>query len=179
MQNSEAVKSALVVLVPEAEPLVREFRSRFDLSGIAGLGAHVTVLFPFRSVAFLPPSDVEILKTLFASHAPFRFALRDIRTFPSVVYLAPTPAAPLNALTQAVAAAFPDYLPYGGQFAELTPHLTVAQQPPADDLDGVRKQFERKAAGALPIECAVGEVIWVLKQNGQWSVGQRFPLEGA
>jgi hypothetical protein len=44
-------KSALVVLAPEAEPLVAEFRDRFDISAQAGLGAHVTVLFPFR------PSD--------------------------------------------------------------------------------------------------------------------------
>ncbi len=179
MQNAESIKSALVVLVPEAEPLVRDFRSRFDLSGIAGLGAHVTVLFPFRSVESLPSSDVEVLKGVFAAHPPLRFTLRDIRTFPSVVYLAPSPAAPLNALTRAVTAAFPDYLPYGGQFAELTPHLTVAQQPPAEDLDGVRKQLESKAAGVLPIECAVGEVLWVLKQNGQWLVGQRFALGGA
>jgi hypothetical protein len=41
--------SALIVLVPEVESLVGDFRRTFDISGTYGLGAHVTILFPFLS----------------------------------------------------------------------------------------------------------------------------------
>ncbi len=46
--------------------------------------------------------------------------------FPAnVVYLAPDPAEPFVALTEALAAAFPDCPPYGGAFDEPVPHLTI------------------------------------------------------
>ena len=40
-------ESALVVLVPEADPLVGPFRSFFDPSAALGVPAHVTLLYPF------------------------------------------------------------------------------------------------------------------------------------
>jgi hypothetical protein len=40
-------ESALVVLVPEAEPLVGPFRERYDPSASAGMPAHITINYPF------------------------------------------------------------------------------------------------------------------------------------
>jgi 2'-5' RNA ligase superfamily protein len=45
-----------------------------------------------------------------------------------VLYLAPRPDEPFRALTRAVCAAFPGYLPYGGAFADTIPHLTVGER---------------------------------------------------
>jgi hypothetical protein len=39
-------ESALVV--PEAEPLVKPFRDRYDPSAAAGVPAHITLLYPFK-----------------------------------------------------------------------------------------------------------------------------------
>ena len=39
-----AIQSALVVLVPEAEGLVKDFRDRYDPSATAGVPAHITLL---------------------------------------------------------------------------------------------------------------------------------------
>ena len=39
----------------------------------------------------------------------------------------PDPAEPFRRLTAALAAAFPDYPPYGGRHDDVVPHLTVAQ----------------------------------------------------
>lgn len=41
------LESALVVLVPEAEALVKSFRDRHDPSAAAGVPAHITLLYPF------------------------------------------------------------------------------------------------------------------------------------
>jgi hypothetical protein len=35
-------------LVPEAEPLVKPFRDRYDPSAAAGVPAHITLLYPFK-----------------------------------------------------------------------------------------------------------------------------------
>ena len=40
-------ETAIVVLVPEAEPLVGAFRRNHTAEGAHGMGAHVTLLYPF------------------------------------------------------------------------------------------------------------------------------------
>ena len=45
MSSSE---SALVVLVPEAEGVVKPFRDLHDPSAAAGMPAHITLLYPFK-----------------------------------------------------------------------------------------------------------------------------------
>jgi hypothetical protein len=42
--------TALVILVPEAEALVKAFRERYDPSAAEGMPAHVTVLYPFKTL---------------------------------------------------------------------------------------------------------------------------------
>ena len=66
-----------------------------------------------------------------------------------VLYLAPRPDGPFRALTRAVCAAFPGYLPYGGAFADTIPHLTVGERErgggrPAGEVAALR------AAGRCP-----------------------------
>jgi 2'-5' RNA ligase len=47
--------------------------------------------------------------------------------FPEILWLAPEPAEPFVAMTEAMVARFPDYPPYGGIHERIVPHLTVAQ----------------------------------------------------
>ena len=49
MGSAEVDKSALVILVPEAESLVGGLRRQFDISAQGGLAAHITVLFLFMT----------------------------------------------------------------------------------------------------------------------------------
>jgi hypothetical protein len=43
------LESTLVVVVPEAEALVGSFRDLYDPIAAAGVPAHITVLYPFKS----------------------------------------------------------------------------------------------------------------------------------
>jgi hypothetical protein len=45
-------RSALIVTVPETEPLVHEWRLRYDNASL-GIPAHITLIFPF-----VPTDDV-------------------------------------------------------------------------------------------------------------------------
>ena len=171
--------SALVVLVPEAEPLVAHLRYQFDISARAGLGAHVTVLVPFRPPESVTRAELDVLQALFAAAPRFTFTLSSIDKFPSTLYLCPTPASPFRALTRSVVAAFPDCPPYRGAFPDPVPHLTVAQQPPAEDLDAVEAQLRQTVQEVLPLACVATEVCLVFKRDGRWSVAERFALGDA
>ena len=169
-------ESALVVLVPDAEPLVAEFRSRFDRSAIRGMPAHVTVLYPFFHPDSLSPELLADLRSLFLGYRRFRFSLGGVCGFPDVVYLAPEPLSPFDALTKGAAARFPETPPYGGAFANPVPHLTIAQRPPAPCLAEVTDRFVVAAGAKLPLECAADEVCLAIKRAGRWSIGPRFAL---
>ncbi len=170
--------TALVVLVPEAEHLVSEFRMQFDPSAKEGLGAHITILYPFVPSGLDSQQVILTLPSLCHRHKPFTFSLRAVAGFPAALYLAVSPELPFRDLTRAVATAFPDYPPYDGAFSNPVPHLTIAHQPPAQDLAGLKRTVERELNGRLPLECAVSEVCWIVKHEGRWHVRERFFLGG-
>jgi hypothetical protein len=81
-------QSALVVLVPAAEELVARFRATHDPAAAAGVPAHITTLFPFRTPAQIDVLTIEQLKACFCAYAPFDFGLLEIKSFPGLIYLA-------------------------------------------------------------------------------------------
>jgi hypothetical protein len=172
----EKDKSALIVLVPEVESLVGDFRRTFDISGTYGLGAHVTVLFPFLSPDSFSAEVIGSLRALFAVQPRFDFSLTSVGGFPSVIYLVPEPRALFESLTQAAVLTFPDCLPYDGAFPNPVPHLTVAQQPPAEDLSEVGDRIRSRVTPCLPLRCAANEIALAVKRFGHWSIAERFAL---
>jgi 2'-5' RNA ligase len=170
-------QSALVVLVPEAERWVSGLRGRFDRSARLGMPAHITVLYPFRPPDRVSPDVLASLRALFARVPRFAFRLVGVCGFPGVIYLAPDPADPFDALTRTVAQQFPDTPPYAGMIDDPKPHLTVAQQPPATSLEDATAELIAGAGAALPLACTATEVALAVKRGGRWSVaGTRFAL---
>ena len=163
----------------KAEPLVESFRRQHDPSGALGVPAHVTVLYPFRSPQDLTPAVVRRLSALFLKLPSFTAFFREPRQFPGVLYLAPEPAEAFRRLTKSVIECFPETPPYGGQFTEITPHLTVAQAGDPQQLSDIAADFERKAQHHLPIEAKVTEVTLLDNENGHWHVRNRFALGAA
>ncbi|MGM1060024.1 2'-5' RNA ligase family protein [Saccharothrix sp. Mg75] len=155
---SWAEETAVIVPVPAADPVVGRYRRRLDRSAGWGVPAHVTVLYPF-----VPPHRVDELGVLDAlgevvAGAPaFGCAFRRTEWFgEDVLWLAPEPAAPFRALTEAVWRRFPDWPPFGGAFAETIPHLTVGTTEVGDPA-GLR-DAERELAGVLPLRTRIGQV---------------------
>ena len=125
-------ESAVIVAVPEAEPVVGTLRADLDRAAGWGVPAHVTVLYPF-----LPPDRIDdraltALAAAIRTVPAFDLVLPRTAWFDdSVLWLAPEPDQPFRALTAAVWARFPDYPPYGGGHADVIPHLTVGHDAPA------------------------------------------------
>lgn len=170
------VESALVISIPEAEPLVESFRNQYDPSAALGVPAHVTVLYLFKSPQELTAEVIERLSRLFSRLPDFTTSFRASRQFPSVLYLSPEPAESFRRLTESVVERFPETPPYGGQFTEIVPHLTVAQVSDPQRLGEIVADFERVAQEHLPIQARVTEVTLMDNESGYWQVRHRFAL---
>jgi len=173
-----AIESALVLLVSEAEALVGPFRERHDPAAAAGMPAHITLLYPFK-----PPDQIDAtvlagLRQCFAAFAQFPFALAEVRRFEApnaVLWLAPEPAEAFRALTLAIWQRWPELPPYGGRYAEIIPHLTVAQVQDRQ-LDSIATCFAPKAAAMLPIRGMAAEVALMDTRSGRWRIRTTFRL---
>jgi 2'-5' RNA ligase len=174
-----SIESALVVLVPEAEALVKPFRDRYDPSAALGVPAHITLLYPFR-----PPDEVggavlDELRRGFARFAPFRFALAQIHRFPAeVLYLAPEPDEPFRRLTLAIWDWYPETPPYVGKWPDVVPHLSVASLADEQQLDRIADEFAQASRGILPIRAAATDVALMDNRSGRWQVRATFGLGG-
>jgi len=172
-------RTALIVLVPEAETLVQEFRDRYDPSAAEGMPAHITVLSPFKYAGEIGREVVDALQALFSQHSRFSFTLEEPRRFPSALYLAPRPDAPFAELTQTVAERYPETPPYGGAFSTVVPHLTIAQVEDPQQLEKIGDEFACASRGNLPIHSRVEKVWLVQKQRGWWQLRCSFALKAA
>jgi hypothetical protein len=175
--SAPASESAVLVPFPEAERVVSPHRTRLDGAAVLGVPAHVTVLYPFVPPSAITPSVVDALAGAVASVNVFGCDFGDTAWFgEDVLWLAPRPEAPFLALTRAVCAAFPGYLPYGGAHPDPTPHLTIGDRPAG----GVAKLRAAEAAVRpyLPIRAQVSRV-WLMTGRpspGSWRTLAELPL---
>jgi 2'-5' RNA ligase len=167
-------ETALVVVVPEAESLVSEWRAQYDWSAQRGVPAHITLVYPFAPTEKVDDELLGEIRELLGSEAAISFELTRVARFSEVAWLAPEPSDPFKALTDLIAARFPDYPPYEGAHDEVIPHLTVAE-------GGVRllDQVEAALSGHLPIPARAEDVAFLFEDDeGRWHEAHRFPLAG-
>lgn len=166
--------TALLITVPEADPLVSGARKKYDPSAGAGVPAHVTVLYPFLPVERIDDAVTAELRALFAAQEPFALDFTGFGRFPDLLWLAPQPDAPLRALTAAVEARWPQAPPYRGEYGDPVPHLTVAGGQPQE----VYEALEREIGSALPLRAGVTGVHLVVNDGVRWRLRETFPLAG-
>ncbi len=164
--------SALIVAVPQAEPVLARWRSEHGAAAGHGVPAHVTVLYPFLRASRIGPADHEALRLAAASVPAFDVTLGRVGRFPGVVYLAPDVTEPFAALLAAVQRTWPDLEPYGGQFETFVPHLTVHEgagpEPP-----GLASELEE----SLPLRTRAEALTLIVEQpGGGWATAGRYPL---
>lgn len=167
-------RSGLIIEVPEASPVVDQWRQQLDPLAPLGVPPHITVLFPFVKAIDIDQDTTAKLRNLAASVRRFRFRLSHTAWFDhQVLWLAPDPGAPFVELTARAADAFPDYPPYGGQFTEVVPHLTIGD-------NGAPELMAAAAQSLLPdlplSATAKAITLMVERADRGWEVHTRFPL---
>jgi 2'-5' RNA ligase len=158
MAGMAATETALIVPVPESEPVVGGYRRVLDHSAVWGVPAHVTVLYPFLPPERVTDEVIEAVRGCVRGVAAFGCVFSEVRWFgEEAVWLAPDPDEPFRALTEAVWRRFPDCPPYGGEFDEVVPHLTIGSTR-LGDRDGLRRA-EAEVVARLPVRARVDRVL--------------------
>jgi 2'-5' RNA ligase len=166
-------ESAIIVPIPEVEPVVRPLRLRYDPGARLGIPAHITLLYPFRT-AQAAGEEIKALGAVCASTDAFSFSFTEVRRFPHTAYLHPDKPEIFTQITKTLTAIWPDCRPYGGAHPDIIPHLTVADRVDTETLIMV----ENSLRSHLPIRCVAREV-WLLTSDiaGMWSRKASFPLD--
>ena len=167
---------ALVISVPEAEPIVHSFRERFDPSARRGMPAHITILYPFLSGHSIEGAALADLENLLRAHPQFDFSLREIRRFPGVLYLASEPSEPFERLIADVCNKFPEWPPYAGSVSCPIPHLTIADVGQRFDLDSIEREFRSLNAAVLPVSARARAVALMALRDSKWQREYEFTL---
>jgi hypothetical protein len=155
---------ALVVPFPGLPGVVADWLERtVPTKPSHGMPPHVTVLNP-------SPGDVVGIAETLWDFTAFDVNFRHLDRFPGTLWLAPDPAAPFREMTTALVARYPDHPPYGGAFAHVIPHLTVAQADLNDAAEAV--------AEWLPLRARAESVVLLEHvQSEHWREVATFDLE--
>ncbi len=166
-----ALRSSILLLVPDAEPLVGELRAAHDPAAFAGVNAHVTILFPFVPAPEIDDHIIAKLATQIGGGA-LELTFDRVGRFPGLVYLAVADPAPLIAMTCALEAAWPAYPLYEGKYPNPVPHLTVALGEEAV-LDAIEDELRRR----LPLVTTVTHATLMCEDEAsRWSERAWFAL---
>ncbi|PPS90657.1 2'-5' RNA ligase family protein [Streptomyces sp. MH60] len=161
--------TAVLALLPDAEPLLRLAAEVDGLVVRPGVPAHAALLYPW-----LPADEVEeaqlhrLRVALPAGPVPIRLAAVE-RTGGFVG----VPVPELSRAADAVRAAFPAQVPYGGRFGPRPPvHVTVA----LDAAPQAAADIARRTAAALPITTEVNTLHVVGLTRTGWQGIAELPL---
>jgi 2'-5' RNA ligase len=170
-------RSGLIVELASADSAVAPFRAALDPHDRLGVPPHITVLFPFIE-GCITDDVIETLGMVFAVVEPFDTSLIATNWFgEDVLWLAPENPEHYVSLTKSCMAAFPDHLPYGGQFEEIVPHLTIGDRAPIDAM----RAAELALVDLLPIKSRAGAATLMTQTEpgGWWTRALRFPFLSA
>lgn len=178
--------TAVVVLVPEADPVIGDLRAEHTPGGRRGMPAHVTLLVPFVDSDQLDNAVIGRVSDAMRGVGPFGFVLRDVAHFDTgVFYLTVEPVEPFRDVIARLCAAFPAFAPYAGEFTseEVIPHCTIAvgegfpRGPTADDLV-LFDRAEANVRALLPIEGGVVRITVMADEPDGWRPMTEIALEG-
>jgi hypothetical protein len=156
----------LLIPVREAETIVRQRALQVApalLPRDHGLAAHITLLAPFMPREAIHDGVIGELDHFFADVISFGYRLAEVSEFPSgPTYLSPEPSDIFRRLAHGLHRLFPEFPPYGGQFGEIIPHLSVPL-PDGEDTASLRTAVRRK----LPIEAHATEaaLVWSAEED--------------
>lgn len=161
--------TAVLALLPEAEPLL-ELAAAVDERAVRlGVPAHAALLYPWLPADQVGERELDRLRAaLPAGRIPIRLdAVERSGDFVGI------PVPELKSAATAVRTAFPAQVPYGGRFGQDPPvHVTVAMNA----APGPAADIARRATALLPITTGIGALYVVALAPTGWRVLAELPL---
>lgn len=174
--------TAILITVPELTEFTDRWRSVSYSSARPAdaltelIPPHVTVLVPWLRDP--SPEDVQRLEDAIVDIEPFDLTFPTAGQFPTgTTWLRPEPFDRVRDLVATVLAAFPECPPYGGDYPDPHPHLTIS----SSDRGGAALVAEAQAALAAEEVPAVrldDLTIWREGDDGVWQLTGSVPLGG-
>jgi 2'-5' RNA ligase len=170
-------RTFIVIPASDVPVALAEFRQR-HIHACAVIPLHTTLVAPFLSLHDLERDGLAQLRQLAASIPPFQYNGGSICTFPTsnVLWLAPTPVAPFEHLTQAIYERFP-HLPRGVDYP--TYHMTVGLTPTPDEIREVTREFQTTFGTGLPMSFVARELAVYVGLDNNYQLLSTLPLGGA
>ena len=168
-------RTALIVLVPEADLAVGRLRMELDPVARLGVPAHFSVLFPFVPADQISDDLRARVAELFRRASPFTHTLTGTDWFGhDVLWMSSSADEQFSELTRRVWKAFPAHPPYEGVFGvDVVPHLTIAYRAALSDM----RAAEQEVKAYLPIEVDSRAVTLMTEQSdGRWRAAASFTL---
>jgi 2'-5' RNA ligase len=175
--GSRPTETAIIVPVPAAEPVVGELRRQLDRAAAWGVPAHVTVLYPFVGPEQVDDGLVGRITELTRAVPAFDCTFGRCGWFgDEVLWLAPEPDRPFRDLTAAFTATFPEHPPYGGEYPEVVPHLTVGHRSSA--APAALRAAEADVTRWLPLTARIDHATLIAGNDepGSWHTVAVLPL---
>ncbi len=170
--------STIAIPVHEVTDLIAPWREETFIGATQGMPPHITVLYPWHP-APVSKWEIDELRTVVRGIRPFTIQLTHLEHFPNhTLYFAMDDDTLMDMMLRIITA-YPDTLPYEGEFDELIPHLTIAHASSREELWEIRLEVEEAVCHKLPIEVMVKEII--VMQHGadlQWRDLATLPLGG-
>ncbi len=168
--------TAVLLAVPEAEPLVHDWRGKGDPSAAHGVPAHVTLLHPFLPSSQVDDGVLAELGWFFRGVDAFDVVFDRVGRFEGagVVYLAAAGPA-LTELSRALALRWPECPPYDGKVdvGDLVAHLTIVH---TEDR-ALRQSAGDAVSPQLPLVARASTAsLWICDDAGAWAEQQSFPF---
>ncbi len=153
---------------------LEELRQKGMQQAGRGLPAHVTLLYPFVATERLERRHRTTIAAIVATHAQFSFRLTGPSTWPQVLYASVEPSGPFRSIQADLAAAFPEFPIYEGEF-DFMPHVTVAEGAAAS-----LPEFANDPAWRLlPTTLTARSVDLLARDAEGWRRDWRFALRAA
>jgi 2'-5' RNA ligase superfamily len=139
--------------------------------------AHITLLVPFVPADRVDEGALRTARSHFAEILSFDAELAAVGRFEEHVWLSPAPRECFVELISATWERFPEYPPYGGDFAghDPVPHLTVGGSTATTTIDELVAAAERELAPHLPLAFHVDAASLLVEQSDHsWRATERF-----
>jgi len=168
------LQSSLLVPVRQADSHIGRWRYALDPLARGGVPAHVTLIVPWLDPDRLDAEVFAELERTLADVKAFDFDLTHVAWFGRrVLWAAPEPEQPFLDLIGRLAEHY-STPPWGGEFEEVIPHLTVGHAGDHGQLVAVAAEVTVR----LPVHCRASEV-WVMVGGGDsWQVLHKVALVG-
>ncbi|QNO14272.1 2'-5' RNA ligase family protein [Alkalicella caledoniensis] len=165
---SDEVAKSVMCLIPDNEiEGLENFRQKYINGPGKSVPFHVTLLSNFYLPKEIDESIINTLTEIARSTGKFKFAAKPLSIFPTtnVIYLTPSPATHIEALTTRLHDAFPKF--YKPEYGLPIFHMTIALGNPPEATDKITYEYKEQF-GYKPLPLTAGHIAIYVQKGEEW-----------